>query len=218
MKYVRHWALFLMGIIILFIPSCDGIFEDIYDSPQSDVYGFLEKSTFQKTGIIYVNASAYTNWIYIDLHETNIDSMRIINGNEEYSGNWDLAVHRYDAKTNGGRAMETIYSDFGTFLKSAQLPDGHYIEDADTDSTIIVDMSNMMNGDIKYVQGKVNKKLSEWLNRDMSSMPPVYTLSNKIYVVELKDKTKAAVKLVNYMNNAYDKGYLTIEYVYPIEF
>ena len=218
MKYAKHLVMFIMSAALMVFPSCDGIFEDIYDMPKKSDYGFLEAATPDKAGKIYVNASEYTKWIYIDFHKNAIDSVDIVNGGEEYDGEWDLAVHRYDAKTNDGSVLETSYTSLESFLNETQPTEGNYVKDVDTDSTIITDMSNMMNGEIVYAKSKVNLKLSEWLHRDMSSMPPTYTLSQKVYVVKLKDATKAAVKLSNYMNESYDKGHLTINYVYPVEF
>ncbi len=62
-----------------------------------------------------------------------------------------------------------------------------------------------------------NEELSKWLNVDKSNMPPTYTLSNKVYMVKLKDGTYAAVRLTNYMNASGVKGFMTIDYIYPFE-
>ena len=43
------------------------------------------------------------------------------------------------------------------------------------------------------------------------------TLSNKVYMVKLKDGTYAAVRLTNYMNASGVKGFMTIDYIYPFE-
>ena len=55
------------------------------------------------------------------------------------------------------------------------------------------------------------------LDVDSSTMPPIYTLSGKIYLLRLKDGTCAALRLVNFMNDAAIKGYMTIDYLYPVE-
>lgn len=221
MTYTKHFVKFLMGMFLLLFPSCDGIFENIYDSPQTskkDEYGFVDVDLVNNIGTIYVDASSYTRWIYLNFHDQSIDSVNIVNGGEEYAGEWDMAVHRYEAKTNDGSVLETEFTDLKTFKAAGTIPTGDFIKDVETDSTIITDMSDMINGNIGYAHGKVNLKLSEWLKRDLSTMPPVYTLSNKVYVVKLKDGTKAAVKLANIMNEVYDKGFLTINYIYPVEF
>ena len=80
-----------------------------------------------------------------------------------------------------------------------------------------IDMSGMMDGNIVYMESYYNEELSKWLNVDKSNMPPTYTLSNKVYMVKLKDGTYAAVRLTNYMNASGVKGFMTIDYIYPFE-
>ena len=218
MKYRKLFTALLIGTSIWTFPSCDGILENIYDEPKKELYGFTEMGDANKVGTIFVDASQYTRWIYLNFHQASIDSAMIVEGGEEYSGEWDLAVHRWDTKTHDGSVVETDYTDLKAFLNDGKMPEGEWVKDVETDSTIIIDTSQMVDGIIKYVDGKVNPLLSTWLHLDMSTMPPIYSLSNKVYVVRFKDNTKAAVQLSNYMNEAYQKGYLTIKYVYPLGF
>jgi hypothetical protein len=124
-----------------------------------------------------------------------------------------LAIHRYDAKTNGGVVAETDVEDF-SLLSTAKI--GEYVSDTFTTSKIVIDMSTMMDGYLSYIESDYNSVLSQWLNVDTSNMPPTYTLSNKIYILKLADGSKAALKLENYMNDAAVKGYMTIRYMYPV--
>ncbi len=55
-------------------------------------------------------------------------------------------------------------------------------------------MSGMMEGNIKYTEDYRNEILSGWLNVDTSSMPPIYTMSNQVYLIRLKDNTYAAIR------------------------
>lgn len=48
-------------------------------------------------------------------------------------------------------------------------------------------------------------------------MPPVYTLSRKIYLLRLADGTHAALRLANFMNDSAVKGFMTIDYLYPVQ-
>ena len=64
----------------------------------------------------------------------------------------------------------------------------------------------------------VNAELSKWLDVDISIMPPIYTPSERVYIIRLKDGSCAAVKLVDFRNESLIKGFLTIEYIYPLEF
>ena len=94
------------------------------------------------------------------------------------------------------------------------MPEGAYVEDVWTTAKIAIDMSGMMDGNIVYMESYYNEELSKWLNVDKSNMPPTYTLSNKVYMVKLKDGTYAAVRLTNYMNASGVKGFMTIDYFF----
>ena len=93
----------MSGVIaMLSLPACSGIFEDIYDAPQPEdtrTYGFVAVDDKAHTGRIYIDATDYTEWHYIDLHNKQATTVAV---GEEAPGQWDFAIHRYDAKTNGG--------------------------------------------------------------------------------------------------------------------
>ena len=91
-----------------------------------------------------------------------------------------------------------------------------FIADEWTTNKITIDMSQMMEGIIKYAEDFYNPCLSKWLNVDTSSMPPVYTLSEKVYILKLQDGTFAALKLSDFMNTSGIKGFMTIDYLYPV--
>ena len=58
---------------MLSLSACNGIFEHIYDAPSisegTKTYGFVVVDDETRTGRIYVDATAYTEWHYIDLHD-----------------------------------------------------------------------------------------------------------------------------------------------------
>lgn len=206
----------MLGVVIVLLSACNGIFEDIYDEPQdlqSNDYGFIKVDEATNSGTIYIDATQYTRWIYINFHTHQIDSVEITDDMVEPEA-WDLAVHRYDAKTNKGSVQETNFTSLDALVASGTLPSGNFV--ADEPSKVTVDMSGMMDGVILYAESDVNPVLSAWLNVDTSTMPPIYTLSNKVYIVKLKDGTYAAVRLSNFMNDASVKGFMTIDYVYPL--
>lgn len=211
----------LLGAAFLPLSGCNGIF-DFYDDPaRTGGYGFVSACTPDTPGTIYINTSSYTAWKYIDLGMMAVDSTDISpDGTEapEPPADFDFAVHRYDVKTNGGSVLETEYSSFGDLLASGALPEGDYVRDEWTTDRIAIDMSGMMDGVIVYAESDYNPEFSKWLNVDTSVMPPIYTMSGRIYILKLADGTCAAVKLANYINETGVKGYMTIEYIYPLEF
>lgn len=200
-------------MICLLCSSCNGILDNIYNDQTADQetdFGFKNRDEKNKSGIIYIDASSYTQWVYIDFQNL-LTSTLDVNDNEP--DQWDFAIHRYDTKTNGGKAIETQFSEFSAI---DQLPT-NFVADVWTEEQIIIDMSEMMEGKIKYIASYYNVELSKWLNVDKSTMPPIYTMPNKVYFLKLKDNSLATMKLKSYMNQSGTKGYMTIEYIYPYQ-
>lgn len=188
------------------LSACNGIFSEIYDEPDNcaDV-GFINERE------IFIDATSYTQWVYIDFSEKSTVTLSY---EEEAPEKWDIAVHRYDVKTNGAKVIETDYSDFDEALK-ATIDKADLVEDIWTTTQIVIDMSTMMDGYLGYTESYYNPELSKWLYVDTSTMPPIYTPSGKVYIVYLPDGTRIGVKLINYMNDMLVKGYMTIQYLYP---
>ncbi len=202
----------------LVLSSCNGIFAGIYDTEgetSDGVYGFLTKSDGTSSGTVYIDATSYTAWTYIDFHAGTITVTGM--DDSEAPDSWDIAVHRYDAKTNGASVLETTQTGLELFLSTGSMPTGDYVEDVWTTEQIIVDMSGMMDGVLGYAESWYNEELSKWIDVDLSVMPPIYTMSYKVYALKLADGTNLALKLASYLSGS-TKGYLTIEYIYPLEF
>lgn len=199
---------------MLSLSACNGIFEDIYDVPQPKTYGFVAVDDKIYTGRIYVDATDYTEWHYINLHDKQATTTTV---GGEAPEQWDFAVHRYDAKTNGGAVAESAAVDFGTLPAVDSIPENSFVTDEWTTDRITVDMSQMMDGIIRYAEEWYNPVLSRWLSVDTSIMPPIYTLSDKVYLLRLADGTFAALRLTNFMNDSAVKGFMTIDYLYPVQ-
>lgn len=203
----------LLAGMALVLPACNGIFSDIYDTPDISAdadYGFVEICTPTKPGRIFVDATSYTDWVYLSFDGHKVISQPVT---EDAPASWDLALHRYDAKTNGG---SVAISEAKTLEEAATAPCGDFTKDIWTTTTIVTDMSTMMDGYLSYEPSFYNAILSEWLDVDTNTMPPIYTLSGKIYILRLSDGSRAALRLVDFMNTASIKGFLTIEYIYPL--
>ena len=209
--------IFLVSVIgtLLLLGSCEGVFDDIYDSPAatvSDGFGFVEINPDTKSGTIYIDVTSYQRWVYINLKNKTIDTSNIVMDEAEPTA-WDFAMHRYDVKTNGGAACETAYTSLDE-VRSGGIPAGaEFVEDSL--SQVVIDMSHMMEGYLDYDTSYVNPVLSRWLDVDLSSMPPTYTPSLKAYIIRLYDGSHAALFFSNFMDEASVKGYVTIKYIYP---
>lgn len=207
----------MAGAVLLPLSACNGMFDDIYDEPIEDVvdgFGFSSVSDGTTVGKIYVDATSYTDWVYISFSDRKVTTLDVSQPAPE---NWDIAVHRYDAKTNSGRVADSGATGFSVLSSMARPTADEYVADIWTTDKIITDMSTMMDGYLSYAVSYYNAELSKWLNVDKSTMPPIYSMSNKVYLVRLADGTDAAVKLENYMDAQGIKGYLTIQYIYPLQ-
>ncbi len=189
------------------LPSCNGIMSGIYDEP--DARG--TDDGFADDGALCIDATSYTKWVYIDFSERNVMTRDI---EAEAPAEWDIAVHRYDVKTNGGRAIETAFDDFG-MARTAAVDETALVSDVWTTDRVVADMSTMMDGYLTYSSSFYNPEVSKWLDVDTATMPPIYTPSGRVYIVYLADGTRVGLKLRDYMNDQLVKGHLTIEYVYP---
>ncbi len=202
----------LTGTVLLLFPSCeDGLLKGIYDkSEEQSEYGFLQTETQNSHGTVYINSSAYTEWVYIDFAGATAVTLGTEGQTPE---SWDMAVHRYDTKTNEGRAAITGYTDIDECAESGDIPeDDAFVKDIWTDDVIATDMSGMMDGNIVYAEDWYNPELSRWLDVDTSTMPPVYTKSDNVFILKTADGRTIALKLENYMNASAVKGYMTIQY------
>lgn len=209
--------LFSGTALLLLLTACNGILDGIYDKPAVDVvndYGFVIVDEGARTGRIYIDATDYTEWHYVDLKNKQVTTAAV---DAAAPDTWDFAVHRYDAKTNEAVVWESSASAFEALPTVGSVAEELWVADEWTTDRITVDMSQMMDGVIRYAEDYRNPCLSRWLDVDTSTMPPVYTLSGKVYLVRLSDGRFAALRLTNFMNDAAVKGYMTIDYLYPIE-
>lgn len=125
---------------------------------------------------------------------------------------WDIAIHHFDVKTNGLAALETPYTSFDQLPQDAEwLRDAAFVEDEWNTSHVLFDLGGMLNYDIGYQNTYINKVLTNWITMDLSTPPPVYTMSDKVSIIRLEEGKYVAIKLYNYMNSYGVKGYLTFD-------
>ena len=89
------------------LSACNGLFENIYDAPTETEMEIKENSFSQ------IKTVEYTEWAYIDFSGRKVTTVKIGKEYEsEIPDNWDIAIHRYDIKTNEGAAYQTSYTSF----------------------------------------------------------------------------------------------------------
>lgn len=159
-----------------------------------------------------IDATNYADWIYIRFSTQDTIRKKY---DEAAPAAWDFALHRYDCKTNGGAVLETSYRSLTELVPPVVLlPEDDFI--TDVAGKISVDMSGMMDGNIVYADSPLNEVLGKWLNVDTGTMPPIYTPSNRVYLLRLADGTYAALLFTDFSNDAGVKGYISFDYIYPL--
>ena len=202
----------LIGAVVTSLLACDSIYDDPNDIPEVIP---VDKQAYQN-----VDCTSYTAWTYLSLHEPNFVTLDY--KTEEVPIDWDIAIHRYDVKTNGGAAFETKYSTLAELREAInketfQIPAAsEWVEDEMGE--VYVDMSHMTEGYLISEPAQVNKEISKWMNVDLETMPPIYTTSGRVYLLKLNDGTIAAIRFTSYFNpqryNA--KGYISFDYIHPL--
>ena len=189
--------------------GCDGI----YDSP--------DHQPAQSGGLALseIDCRDYTQWVYI-----NLDSLSATAAPHDDTLHipavWHIALHRYDVKTLGGKAVETTYGDLSALL--GDLANGAWalpadsLWHADVADSIVVDMSTMMDGYLGMAPGTLNPVLCRWLHVDVSQMPPIYTPSNKVYLLRLPNGRTAALRFTGYYSPSRhnEKGYVSLAWAW----
>lgn len=204
-------------IILLSLSSCEGIFESIYDDPEKEdkeEFGFIHTDTDSNRGTIYINASDYKEWHYIDFDSRTVQTIAI-DSVSTVPEKWDFAIHRYDTKTNQGEVKETKFLHLNDCENKFVEDEQEYTRDIWTTEQIMTDLSQMIDSIIQYTEDYYNPVLSRWIDVDRSTMPPIYTLSNRVYVLRTADQRRMALKFIDFMNYVGDKGFITIDYIYP---
>ena len=191
---------------LLALVSCNGVFGGLYDEPTGASLGFVQRDADGLGGTICIDATSYTRWIYVDLQHRYLDTANITQG-QPAPDEWDFAIHHYDVKTNNGSAAESPFDNVGMAMDIDGLD---FI--ADVDSQIVIDISTMMEGYVGYTSSMVNPVISHWLDLDLSTMPPIYTLSNKVYLLRLVDGTLVALQFTAYRDDSLLKGIITLRY------
>ena len=161
----------------------------------------------------------YTYWFDVWNKGISVNEFRTFLPTDEQPApeEWSFAVHRNNARTNGGAVYETQFTDIGQLDYSReeleQLP---FTADEWTDNVVWADQSQMLNSLVGSQGIEINNVLSSWLRLDIPPMPPAFTHNKHVFILRLADGSYAALQLANYLSPTGAKCYLTINYKYPI--
>lgn len=161
------------------------------------------------SGTVKVDATDYGKWTYVSFKDDKQVTYAITDKVDETSFDWDIAIHRFDVRTNGGAVLATDKTDMS---QVTDIPASGYT--ADIDGTVLNSFA-MPPTDDSYTACKLSGILNTWITR--AGMPPTYTLSNLVYIVQCKDNTYAKVKFTDYSNDEGKTGHVGLTYEYLVK-
>ncbi len=153
-----------------------------------------------------IDASNYSNWVYF-----SFETGDVVDVTDPYeSDEWDIALLRYNFKTNGGASGNGMAEVFDAGVVSFEsvviAPDDNYVKD---DSISIFDHAST-----SYIKQPGSEVLGGWMTLDMSTMPPGITYNNNIYVIKTAKGKYAKMIVTGYYNDQGASGHITFTYFY----
>lgn len=174
---------------------------------------------------IVVDASDYTKWVYINFAKGEVVSVSA----PETDLSWDLGLHRYDFKTNGGTSGKGQGAAFRTTQKDLM---GNIPTPKDSDWTLDREGLLLMKfgvnkegkHDIEYKKQSANFLLTSepkgdgrgYLNKgiiSMTGMPPKVTVDSSVFLVRSATGQIVFVRVLDYQNATKQGGHITLEYI-----
>lgn len=181
------------------------------------------------TNRLVVNATDYTKWVYLNFAKGEVVDVT----DPEHDLSWDLGLHRYDFKTNGGASGEGKGAAVRIAKQKILTGDIPTPEDAlwtlDREGLLLMQFKNSGGGvhDSKYENQMANFLLSSecdgmggFLNKGIISqegMPPQVTIDNAIYLIRSASGEIVRLRIRDYQNNKKVRGYITLEYAMLVD-
>lgn len=172
---------------------------------------------------IVVDASDYTKWVYINFDKGEVVSV----STPETDLSWDLGLHRYDFKTNGGTSGKGKGAATSTSQKDlmADIPTPKDSEwTLDREGTLLMKFDRSKH-ERKYEKQSANFLLTsepkgdgsfDYLNKGIISsegMPPKITVDPSVFLVRSAAGQIVRVRVLDYQNATKKTGHITLEYV-----
>ena len=167
---------------------------------------------------ITVDASDYTKWVYISFTKGKVVSVSA----PETDLSWDLGLHRYDFKTNGGTSGKGKGAAARTTQKDlkADIP-------APKDSEWTLDREGMLL--MKFGVNEDGKQSANflltsepkgdgkpgYLNKgiiSMAGMPPTVTIDPSVFLVRSAAGQIVRIRVLDYQSATKKTGHITLEY------
>ena len=182
-----------------------------------------------RTKTMTIDATDYTKWVYL-----NFASGELIEVTDPINDlSWDLGLHRYDFKTNGGSSGKGQGSAVRISKQknlTAEIPtpaDDQWI--LDREGLLLMNFVNNGDGNhqTKYEMQMANFLLSSecdglggFTNQGIitqEGMPPQVYIDNAIFLIRTASGEIARLRVHDYQNNKKVRGHITIEYAILVD-
>ncbi|MCK4304970.1 MAG: HmuY family protein [Candidatus Eisenbacteria sp.] len=197
MKWLKlqDWIFLLCAAVVVFVGGgCNDDSGNPLVPPISNAVG----------NEVMVDASDYYEWAYFSFSKG--DTVTVEDAGS--SLDWDLGLRRYHFRTNSGVSGSgegaAINIGLMAFDSLTVAPDSGYVVD---DSLTVPQMG----GSITFPASAV---LEDWCDMDMSTMPPICTPTNNIFVLKTSDGKYVKVWFKSYYNPEGPSGHITLQYLY----
>lgn len=174
---------------------------------------------------IVVDASDYTKWVYINFAKGEVVSV----ATPETDLSWDLGLHRYDFKTNGGTSGKGKGAAARTTQKDlkADIPTPKDSEwTLDREGTLLMKFEVNKEGkhDMEYKKQSANFLLTSEPkgqggqgspNKGIiskSGMPPTVTIDPSVFLVRSAAGEIVRIRVLDYQSATKKTGHITLEY------
>ncbi|WP_308554399.1 HmuY family protein [uncultured Porphyromonas sp.] len=176
-----------------------------------------------------IDATDYTKWVYLNFATGEL--VQVTDPANDLS--WDLGLHRYDFKTNGGVsgkgkgaavriAKQKILTEEIPTPKDSQW-------ELDREGLLLMQFEDDGLGShrTKYEMQQANFLLSSecdgrggFLNKGIitqEGMPPQVYIDNAIFLIRTASGEIVRLRVLDYQNNKKQRGYITIQYAMLVD-
>ena len=183
-------------------------------SDTKNIKVIVQKEVKPQKYTVQLNASSWKKWTYFSFatgQVVKVDKDSIIDSPKGLD--WDIAFCRFYTRTNSGESNSDKNGKGGVFMSEVKSMEQAQIPE---DDKFIIDEVGKLDPAMDIIVTSHNKELQKWLDLDMSKMPPIFSIKNKVFIIRCADgKTYAKVKFLGFENNEAKRVYPKFEYEYP---
>ncbi len=220
----------LITVMALLLCACD---KSVPTPPKNEGSGTITPPVNPQkewvTKKMTIDATDYTKWVYLNFSSGEL--VAVTDPANDLS--WDLGLHRYDFKTNGGSSGKGKGAAVRISKQkslTAEIPtpaDDQWI--LDREGLLLMNFVNNGDGNhqTKYEQQMANFLLTSecdgfggFTNKGIitqEGMPPQVYIDNAIFLIRTASGEIARLRVHDYQNNKKVRGHITIEYAILVD-